>query len=491
MAVEHDFSAELGVPVGDAAGVDGGDDLVVLGCGDEALFAAAVGGFEVGVVEAEGEVVFGFGVFVADVEAAFGGFAVAFDLFVTFVAAGDAGVGFDEAVGVEEFELAGGFVDDEAGGLDGHGNHLCWAIGRKQIIDRQGDDFADSRGQVPFGQAGLGGGESVGVEAGLGVGEADAREVVVAGAGDEGVEAEAGHEALRVGDGGAGVDADGIDEEGVVGNAGGAADGGHGEGFGLHAAGGVVDGAGDHDVADESLAVEVGGELGAGAHGGGGGAVVVDAFAEDDGEVDWAGRRELGVVDEAEGEGEGEDGDHPEGEEELGAGADGRGGGGGGGGEEGADAEPAESEEEPGEDGQEEDAGDGERGVVEAVLPEEAEEADGGGGEGDEEEGGGQQEEPGVAGWQGAGGPGDGVESAEFGADEEGEAGKGGEVEEREGNAGEVRVAGESQPAVGDAEEDGHGAEDEEGGMDEPEAGADEAERTGGGRGCLAGEGHA
>ena len=74
---------------------------------------AAVGVLGGGIVESEGEMKFGIGVFEDDVEGADGGAAIAFDGFVADVSAGDAGVGFDgggfaEAVFVD-FEDSGGF----------------------------------------------------------------------------------------------------------------------------------------------------------------------------------------------------------------------------------------------------------------------------------------------------------------------------------------------------------------------------------------------
>ena len=173
VAVDEDFAAEGGIPEvflifgeGEVGG-EGGCDLVMLGLGDVALGEAAVGIFFVGVIETEGEVEVGFGVFVDDAIGAFGGAAVAFFLFVAGVGAGDAGVSFDEVGAVEEFEGIGRCFDDEVGGLELHADHRGFVVMGETSINSDADHFAD--GVADFGALPVGrlGSEGEGVEAGL------------------------------------------------------------------------------------------------------------------------------------------------------------------------------------------------------------------------------------------------------------------------------------------------------------------------------------
>ena len=122
------------------------------------------------------------------------------------------------------------------------------------------------------------------------------------------------HEARGVEGGGAGVDADGVVGEGGFGDAFGEADVFHGGDFVAFigvAGGGRMDAAGEEDVGDEALFVEVDGDLGAVGELDGGDGIGKDVAAEDDGEVEfliWRGR----ALEQVEGEGAG----HEEGESE-------------------------------------------------------------------------------------------------------------------------------------------------------------------------------
>ena len=135
------------------------------------------------------------------------------------------------------------------------------------------------------------------------------------------------HEAGGVKGGGAGVDADGIVEEGGFGDAFGEADVFHGGDFVAFigvAGGGGVNSAGEEDVGDEALFVEVDGDPGAVGEFDGGFGIGEDVAAEDDGEVDFFVRRGR-ALEQMKGEGaehENREGDGPEGCEEAGGGVE-------------------------------------------------------------------------------------------------------------------------------------------------------------------------
>ncbi len=280
--------------------------------GDEFCLEAAGGVFGVGVVEAEGVVESRVGVFVDDAEVSEGGFAVAFGGFVAGVGAGDAGVGFDEGGAVEEFEGVGGFVDDDArvGEVEGGGWHVggLWLVeGGVEFVDDDADEFAEVGAEVGALPEYRLCGDGCWSEAELLEGLLDAEEVVIGGAGGEGVEVVGLHEGEGVDGGGAGVDAEGVEGDVLARDVVVEADLEHGLGFveGRAVGGfGGVDGAGEEEVFGEALLVEVDGGEGAVFESGGGGAVGEDAVAEDDGEIDGLGGGMGEGVEEEEGGGE-------------------------------------------------------------------------------------------------------------------------------------------------------------------------------------------